>query len=83
MQAELFHKLEDAYAILQRNGLYKQVPLYIRGKYIYAGWAGGFVRLTQYGTSIPSLCVDGIDAGGNEFDHDKMGRLLMKKRYIK
>lgn len=61
---ERFHVVEDAAVILRSRGVYKQAKVYLRGSAVYAGAAGGFVRLYRDGgTGVPSLSWDDIDMG--------------------
>lgn len=61
---ERFHIIEDAAAIIKRKGLLRQVKVYQRAGALYAGYAGGYVRLyANGGTSIPDLLWDDIDVG--------------------
>jgi len=43
--ADLFHIIEDSFAIVYCAGVYKQSKLYRRGGHIYAAHGGGFIRL--------------------------------------
>jgi hypothetical protein len=68
----LFMPCEGDVAILIENGVFKQVPLYMRNGYYFAKLGGGFVRLNADGSTskatarldtmtteaIPSLGVD-------------------------
>ena len=72
-----FHVIEDAAAIIKRKGLTRQVKVYHRGAAIYAGCAGGFVRLyANGGTSIPDLSWDDIDIGAQPVA-DGHGKLFL------
>jgi len=52
---ELFTIIDDAFAIMHGNGVYKQAKLYRRGKRIYAAHGAGFIGLrTDGATSIPN-----------------------------
>lgn len=59
MSTLLFHALPDSFAILKKNGVYKQAGLFHKGDRLYAAAAGGFVRLGKFGTSVPNLEVEG------------------------
>jgi drug/metabolite transporter superfamily protein YnfA len=61
MNSPLFHIVEDAFAILVRNGVYKQAQIYHRDGRLYAAYSGGFIRLTTYGTSVPNIRLDGLN----------------------
>lgn len=60
---ELFHEIPDELAIIRlRGGVYKQTKLYRRGDMMFAGAAGGFVRILPkfgdtWGTSHPNVTV--------------------------
>jgi hypothetical protein len=55
---ELFHVVDDQFAILRSKGVFKQAKLYTRGNDLFAGWAGGYVRiLRNNGTSNPNVMV--------------------------
>lgn len=60
---DLFHEIPDAFVVLQRGGVYRQAKVYRRGAHLFAAYAGGFVRLSEYGTSVPHLLLDGCDLG--------------------
>lgn len=63
LTTELFHRIDDAQAILRRGKVYKQVALYRRGAHVYAPVSGGYVRLLRAGqTADPNIAWDGIDA---------------------
>lgn len=60
-----FHIIDEAAVILRTKGVWRQAKVYIRGKAIYAGSGGGFVRLYKGGgTSVPNLSWDDIDLNG-------------------
>jgi len=79
---ERFHVVEDAAVILRSRGVYKQAKVYLRGKDVYAGAAGGFVRLyTGGGTGHPNISWDDIDlngVGGDSLTPDALGKLSFK-----
>lgn len=54
---ERFHIIDKGAAIVRlKNRVHKQVSIYRRGTFIYAGVAGGFVRLTRGGgTDHPTI----------------------------
>ena len=76
---ERFHIVNDAAVILRSRGVYKQAKVYLRGTAVYAGAAGGFVRLyANGGTGVPSITWDDIDIDGltsNELVTDAHGKL--------
>jgi hypothetical protein len=68
---QLFHEIPEGAVILRtRGGVFRQAKVYRRGEHIYAGHAGGFVRLLRYsGTSVPTTTwweieADGVDTTG-------------------
>lgn len=80
MANQHFIHIENAQAILVKNGIFKPCPLYVREDRVYALYGGGFVYLTQngknMGTSTPKVRVDAIIA---DFvpTTDAMGRMLV------
>lgn len=73
----LFVQSEGDVAVLVVNGVYKQVPIYIRDCLIYAAISGGFVRLKEDGsTSQPKMRLDHMDFDG-ELHRDELGRLCV------
>lgn len=57
---DLFHIIDDAFAVLRSKGVYRQAKLYWRGPQLYAAWGGGFIRILKHGgTSNPNVsCVE-------------------------
>ena len=52
----LFHVIDDAQVVLLSRGVYRQAKVYRRGDELFAGHAGGFVRLLgNHGTSSPNV----------------------------
>lgn len=52
----LFNVVEGAFVILVRKGVYRQAKVFLRDGEVYAGWGGGFVRLTAGGgTTVPTV----------------------------
>lgn len=43
----LFHRIEEAQAVIRRKGIYRQVPLYHRNGKIYAAYQGGYIQLLR------------------------------------
>lgn len=61
---DFFTIIPDAYAVIYMKGVYRQAPLYLRGKNVHAKWGGGFIRLSQGGaTSHPNVRWAEFDAG--------------------
>ena len=69
-----FHIIEDGAVILRSRGVFKQAKLYRRGRELYAGYGGGFVRLYKDGTSVPALQMLDLDAAGAKTVLDAHGR---------
>lgn len=70
-----FKEIEGEAAILVENGVYKQVPLYVRDGYLYAKVGGGFVRLMADGATTKSkLRLDFMSWNG-PLHRDGLGRL--------
>ena len=66
---------EGQVAVIVRNGVYQQTPLYTRNGYLFAKVGGGFVRLAANGsTSQPSTRIDALVIDGDLFE-DRLGRL--------
>ena len=60
-----FHIIDEAAVILRTRGVWKQSKVYLRGKAVYAGTGGGFIRLYKDGgTSVPAVSWDDIDLNG-------------------
>ena len=58
-----FHVIEDAAVVLRSKGVYRQAKVYRRAEGLYAGYAGGFIRLmANGGTSRPEVSWDETDA---------------------
>lgn len=76
---ERFHIVEDAAVILRSRGVYKQAKVFLRGNGVYAGTAGGYVRLyAGGGTGMPSVSWDDIEigaAGREDLVPDAHGKL--------
>ncbi len=66
---DLFHKIEDAQAIVRRRGgVYSQTDVYRRAGRIYVKAGGGFVRVEAkfgdyWGTTNPNVNVLDISEG--------------------
>ena len=66
---------EGSVAIVSRNGVYQQCPLYTRNGMLFAKVGAGFVRLAANGsTSHPGTCLDTLIYDG-EICQDQFGRL--------
>jgi hypothetical protein len=73
----LFKQSEGDVAVVVLNGVYKQVPVFIRDGLLYAAVSGGFVRLKEDGsTSQPKLRLEHLDFDG-DLHRDEMGRLCV------
>lgn len=66
-----FHIIDEGAAITLCKGVYRQVKVYQRGGKIYAGHAGGYIRLYKSGgTSLPHVSWKDIDAPGGTVRED-------------
>lgn len=64
---ERFHLIEDGACILFSRGVYRQAKVYHRGRDVFAGWGGGFVKIgPSNGTSNPNVGWRDIEADGVE-----------------
>lgn len=63
---DYFHIIEEGVVILRgKRGLFKQAKVYRRGKDVFAGVSGGFIRLIGYGgTTNPEVKWLDIEAAG-------------------
>lgn len=74
-----FHQIDDGAAITLCRGVYRQVKLYIRAGNLYAGHAGGYIRLFKGGgTSIPHVSWKALDTGGVEWSEDAFSVRLLR-----
>lgn len=77
-----FHVADEAAVIMRSKGVFRQAKVFLRGKDIYAGHGGGFVRLYKGGgTSSPALSWVDIDLNGSGADSltpDTHGKLSFK-----
>lgn len=74
-----FQEIEGEAAVLVNNGVYIQVPLYVRDGYLYAKVGGGFVRLMADGaTTKAKLRLDFMSWTG-PLCRDGLGRLCTDK----
>ena len=70
-----FKEVEGEAVILVQNGVYKQVPVYVRDGYLYAKISGGFVRIMADGsTTKAKMRLDFMSWSWPLFK-DNMGRL--------
>lgn len=76
-----FHILDEAAVIIRRKGLFRQTKVFVRGNGLYAGYAGGFVRLYANGaTGIPDLSWDEMDLNNGRVPFsDVHGKLLLDR----
>ena len=49
---EYFTVIPEGQAIMVSRGVYRQVPIYVRGGKVYARHGGGYVRLIQGGRDV-------------------------------
>lgn len=71
MSIKLFHKIDDAVAIIRvKGGIHKQVGMYRRGDRVYIPLRGGYARLVcmfgdgVIGTDCPNTSVIEFEADG-------------------
>jgi hypothetical protein len=61
----LFHIIEDGAVILRARGVFRQAKVFRRGRDVFAGYGGGFVKLhTGNGTSHPAVSWLELSAPG-------------------
>lgn len=66
---EYFTVIPEGQAIMVSRGVYRQVPVYVRGGKVYARHGGGYVRLIQGGaTSAPNIRWAEIDTPNSAHD---------------
>lgn len=66
---------EGQVAIIVKNGVFQQVPLFTRNGFLFAKVGSGFVRLASNGsTSQPSTRIEALIFDGELF-RDSLGRL--------
>ena len=71
----LFKELEGDVAIVVAGGVYKQVKLYTRNGFLFAGVSGGYVRLKADGTtSKDKMRLDHVETE-LPLHKDRLGRL--------
>ena len=59
---DLFHIVDEAQVILKSGGVFYQRKVYRRGRRLYAGHGGGFIRLgLQDATSCPKVSWESLD----------------------
>lgn len=44
----MFALIEDGTIILRKGGIYRPAKVYVRNKYLFAGYAGGYIRLSKH-----------------------------------
>lgn len=74
-QVEIFTRVPDAIAILTLRGVYRQCEVFTLDGDVYAKTGGGFIRLSESGTST-SHRVHKI-VSNQPFQPDKLGRLRL------
>lgn len=74
----LFQEVDGEVAIIVQNGVFKQVPLYKRGGYLYAKSNGGFIRLYFDGsTTVAKARLETITWSNGVLGKDSLGRLAI------
>lgn len=56
----MFALIEDGHVVLCKGGVFRPAKVYVRNKYLYAGYAGGFIRLGKHdrGTSAKDVLYE-------------------------
>lgn len=73
----MFKKLEGDTVVLQKGGVFKVCDLYAYRGYLFANYAGGYIRLTADGhASVPGVSVDMLAYEGPLYK-DRFGRLAV------
>lgn len=44
----MFAHIEDGHVILRKGGIYRPAKVYVRNGYLFAGYAGGYIRLSKH-----------------------------------
>lgn len=70
-----FQEVEGEAAVLVENGVYKQVPLYVRDGFLYAKIGGGFVRIMADGATTKAKCRLDFMSWSGLLAKDALGRL--------
>lgn len=72
-----FAEIEGEAAVLVSNGVYQQVPLFVRDGYIYAKISGGFIRLMADGSTTKSHMRLDFMSFDKQLCRDSLGRLCL------
>jgi hypothetical protein len=72
---ERFHIIDEAAAILVKQGVYRQVKVYQRGGALFAAYGAGFIRLYKDGTSLPGVRCEDVETPGWHQSYDVFGKL--------
>lgn len=79
-EAVAFLKIEDGFAITQKNGTYRQVDLYEREGAIFCKDGSGLLKVYDTGTtSSPKVSVLGINIKGKRWKVGRYGVLEVVK----
>lgn len=70
-----FKELEGEAAVLVQNGVYQQVPLFIRDGYLYAKLGSGFIRLMADGSTTKAQTRLDFMSSDQPLRRDALGRL--------
>ncbi len=74
-----FKEVEGEAAVLIENGVYRQVPIFVRDGFLYAKSSGGFVKLMADGsTTKAKMRLDFMSWNGPLY-RDALGRLCGEK----
>lgn len=73
----MFALVEDGYLVLRKDGVFRPAKVYVRNQYLYAGYGGGFVKLSKHdgGTSVPKLTYEDLSLPF-PITADAIGRLM-------
>lgn len=74
----MFALIEDGYLVLRKDGVFRPAKIYVRNQYLYAGYGGGFVKLSKHdgGTSVPKLTYEDLTIPSFKPVADSIGRLM-------
>ena len=80
----MFHQIEDASVVLRSRGVYYQKSLFRRGRFIYAKWGNGFIRIIDRkdGTSVPNVTYEDIDLPFEIAERDSLGRPMIPESFL-
>jgi hypothetical protein len=72
----LFQEVTGNVAIIVKNGVFRQVPVYMRNGYYYAKFGAGFIRLNSDGSTTEATArLETLTADNLQLATDALGRL--------